>query len=349
MDYGNYKVEDLLMDNRFVNYCLRSNDGDIAHWERTLRDHPQLADRAEEARQLVLLMAVKVDERIKQEELRRLKTAMGGAIDKSIHLPGIRRLSQTAKRWLAVAAAVLMFGCVYLLSRSGNAVDHAIAFALEQARPDTVAVTGLGERQRVTLPDGSTVMLNGSSQLRVASGFNETHRVVWLEGDAFFEVAKQQEKPFVVRTATMVTTALGTSFRVSNYATLNEPYVMLATGKVKVNPIVSGKPTATTVLSPGQMAVLGGDGRMDNRTFDETTLNAWLERTLIFQGAGLAEIKAKLLDVYGVSLIADTGLTNTIAFTGQFINRPLAEVLDAIAFSNRVQFKLSEDRIYMIP
>lgn len=348
MEYGNYEIEDLLTDERFVNYCFRSNGDDTAHWERILRDYPQLAGRASEAKQLVLLMAVKVDDATKQVELRRLKGALGSGAAKTNRRPGVRRLPQKAKRWLAAAATVLVFGCAYLLFNRGSVVDRAILHALEQGQPDTIAVTGVGERRRINLPDGSLIVLNGSSQLRVAGGFNETHRVIWLEGDAFFEVAGQAQRPFVVRTAGMVTTALGTSFRVNDAESLDKPYVMLATGKVKVDAIRSGKAADAILLSPGQMAVLDSEEQIQQREFDKTTLTAWLERTLVFQGAGFTEIEAKLLDIYGVSIVADAQLAKTIAFTGQFTNRPLTEVLDAIAFSNRVQFTQSENRIDMV-
>ncbi len=348
MDYENYEIEDLLTDERFVNYSLRRNDEDIAYWEGILSERPQLAQLADEAKRLVLLLGVKADDATKQAELRRLKAALG-APAKEGYQQRVHRLSRSAKRWLATAAAVLLFGCAYLLVNRERVVDRAIAYALEQGQPDTIAVTGLGERRRIALPDGSVVVLNGNSQLRVASGFNENHRVIWLEGDAFFEVAKQVKRPFVVRTAGMVTTALGTSFRVNDHESLHRPYVMLATGKVKVHAVVSGKPTDETVLSPGQMAVLAGEGPIQRVGFDETTLHAWLERTLVFQGADFAEISVKLADVYGVSVVADERLAKSIAFTGQFTDRPLAEVLDAIAFSNRVRFELSENRIDMVP
>src|SRR5690606_38677711 len=162
-------------------------------------------------------------------------------------------LSRRAKRWLAVAATLLFVGSASLFFMRDNEVDRAITFALVQAQPQTVVQTAVGERQHFTLSDGSTALLNGSSRLRVADDFNGTHRVVWLEGDAYFEVAKNAEKPFIVRTASTKTTALGTSFRVTNYADQHQPQVMLTSGKVQVDHIVSGKSMASTILHPGQM------------------------------------------------------------------------------------------------
>ena len=350
MSHANYTIEDFLTDDRFVNYCLRTDEADIHYWEGILRNHPELAGLAKEAKSLVLLMSVKVDDEEKHRQLARLQAA----IDVSADLPvrqatSIYRLSRRAKRWLSVAATLLIVGSAYVFFTRENTVDSAIMFALEQAQPAMVAQTAIGERQRFTLADGSTALLNGSSQLHVADGFNSTHRVVWLEGDAYFEVTKNEEKPFIVRTASTVTTALGTAFRVTNYAGQHEPHVMLTSGVVQVNHIVAGKTVASTVLHPGEMANISADRPLVAHSFDLAEVTSWLARRLVFQGADFAEIKDKLYDVYGVSLIADDETAGTVAFTGQFADRPLQEVLDAIAFSNRVQFAIDGNQIYMTP
>jgi len=350
MGHANYTIEDFLTDERFVNYCLGTNEADIHYWEGILGNHPELAGMAKEANALIRLMAVKVDDEEKRRELARLQSAIDVPAELPIHqaIP-IYRLSRRAKRWLSVAATLLIVGSTYVFFTRENTVDHAITFALEQAQPAMIAQTATGERQRLTLADGSTALLNGSSQLHIADGFNSTHRVVWLEGDAYFEVTKNEDKPFIVRTASTVTTALGTAFRVTNYAGQQVPHVMLTSGVVQVNHIVAGKTVASTVLHPGEMANISADRPLAAHSFDLTEVTSWRARRLVFQGADFAEIKDKLYDVYGVSLIADEDAAKAVAFTGQFANRPLQEVLDAIAFSNRVQFAIDGNQIYMAP
>ena len=348
MDYSNYTIDDFLTDDRFVNYCLRTDRADVEYWDGILGRHPGLNGLAREAKALVLLMAVKVDDREKHQELNRLQAAMDVTPSSATRrrVP-IFTLTRGAQRWLAAAATLLLVGSAYLFVIRDHAVDRAIMFALEQVRPATVVQTATGERQQFTLPDGSTALLNGSSQLRVADDFNGTHRVVWLEGDAYFEVTKNAEKPFIVRTASTMTTALGTSFRVTNYTDQHQPQVMLTSGKVQVDHIVAGKSMASTILHPGQMAHVTTGRPLMAHPFDPGDITAWLACGLVFQGADFAEIKDKLYDVYGVSLIAENDVAQTVAFTGQFANRPLQEVLDAIAFSNRVQFSINDNQIRM--
>lgn len=350
MDHVNYTIEDFLMDDRFVNYCLRTDDADVNYWAGILDNRPELRGRAEAAKELILLMAVKVDDEEKHRELNRLQAAIDVTPNAPAHHPVfIATLSRRAKRWLAVAATLLFVGSASLFFMRDNVVDRAITFALVQAQPQTVVQTAVGERQHFTLSDGSTALLNGSSRLRVADDFNGTHRVVWLEGDAYFEVAKNAEKPFIVRTASTMTTALGTSFRVTNYADQTESQVMLTSGKVQVNHIVAGKSMASAILHPSQMTNITTDQPLVIQSFEQEQITAWLDRRLTFQGADFTEIKDKLYDVYGVSLVAESDVAQTVAFTGQFANRQLQEVLDAIAFSNRVQFTMDGNQLQIIP
>ena len=91
--------------------------------------------------------------------------------------------------------------------------------------------TALGEVQTITLHDGSRIFLNAGSEQRVPDKFAETTRFVWLEGEGFFEVAKDSLHPFIVETEKTRTEVLGTKFNMSAYAneavilTLNEKKV----------------------------------------------------------------------------------------------------------------------------
>src|SRR5690606_7272302 len=109
----------------------------------------------------------------------------------------------------------------------------------------------------------------------------------------------------------------------------------------------SGKSMASTILHPGQMTHVTANRPLTVDPFDPGEVTAWLACRLAFQGADFAEIKDKLYDAYGVSLTAEHEVAQTVAFTGQFANRPLQEVLDAIAFSNRVHFTMDGNRLHM--
>jgi len=90
-------------------------------------------------------------------------------------------------------------------------------------------------RTTVTLPDGTVVQLNAGSRLEITEAtFNRQKREVWLSGEAFFEVAKNPEKPFIIHTGTMQTTVRGTSFNVKAYGELGENVVSVRNGRVEI-------------------------------------------------------------------------------------------------------------------
>lgn len=343
MDYSTYTLEDFLADERFVNYCFETNEADVQYWENVLSEQPLLIEKINDAKALCMLLAVKTDVGEKKAALNRLEKAI------DLRTTHMQRLSINTKRWLSIAASLLLLACVYMLVPRQPSSLKAIQYALKQQATQVLATTNIEERRQITLSDGSTVLLNGNSNISVTMDYNEAYRIVWLTGSAYFEVAEDKRKPFVVITSSSATTALGTAFRVTHYPNQHEPFVMLASGKVQVDQLDEGRgPVSSIHLSPGEKATLGEGSPIVKSAFEPDEMTAWLERRLEFQAAGFDEIKEKLYDIYGISLMADDAIANRISFTGQFVNSGLSEVLDAIAFSNRLGLEIDDDRIHLI-
>jgi ferric-dicitrate binding protein FerR (iron transport regulator) len=99
-------------------------------------------------------------------------------------------------------------------------------------------ITAKGERAKVTLPDGSHVLLNVASRLEVPLNFSSGNRTVRLTGEAFFDIASHTGSPFTVMTGTTATRVLGTSFVVRHYTTDTATTVAVRTGKVSVRSVI---------------------------------------------------------------------------------------------------------------
>jgi len=349
MNYTTYTLEDYLANESFINYCFRTNQNDVAYWEEVLIQQPDLSEDIRQAKKICLLLGVRVDDIEKNEAFVELQKAIDTEEQKYI-LPREKthRLFGQNKWWISIAASILIITGAYLLLRPKTFVEEAITYALQQEAPPTVATTAIDQRKKITLPDGTHVLLNGTSQLSIASDFNQKHRIVWLVGEGYFEVAKDKTKPFIVRTASTVTTALGTAFKVKNYPNQDVSYVMLTSGSVQIDHIDAQQhKLATTILQPGQRAMLNKGEQLRVSSFDAQEINEWLTRKLTFQASGFDEIQTKLCDIYGVSLVADQNIASSLAFTGHFVDRELTEVLDAISFSNRMKFVIEGNKIIM--
>jgi ferric-dicitrate binding protein FerR (iron transport regulator) len=347
MDYTNYNIEDFLTDESFTNYCYDLNDSDKAHWENVILTQPLLKKKIGDARELCLLLGVRVSQADKQKELAKLKAAISGEKLKDMPVAKVRRM------WipgLAIAATLLVLAISYGLYKLNAPVSGAVLYSrVNTSTYHMVAQTEYSSRKVVVLPDGSQVTLNGSSTLQVANDYGQSDRHVMLVGEAFFEVKKDKTRPFVVLTNKTATTALGTSFKVSSYATSKMASVMLSTGKVKVEATQPKSNISDQVLIPGQQIVLNdGEHYFKRSGFDRNEIKNWLDTKIEFSNASFREIAEKINYIYGVHLTADDKAANKIMFTGRFGNKSLTEVLDAIGFVNNFTYTHQGDAIKIV-
>lgn len=141
-------------------------------------------------------------------------------------------------RWLAYAAVVLLmstFSMVFYFHKTTTPIDYA-----ELSNPN-------GQHSRILLPDSSIVYLSGGSKIRYEKTFLGTKRMVYLDGEAFFDVVHQSKRPFVVKSGEITTIVLGTSFNVKAYASENKVDVTVRTGKVGGNGVYRWKDPAGEV------------------------------------------------------------------------------------------------------
>lgn len=122
------------------------------------------------------------------------------------------------------AAAALLFGTFFLFTEMGGNKTNGLA----------EVTTMSGQTETAGLQDGSTVYVNGNSQFEYPTTFDKTTRAVKLEGEAFFEIAKDASKPFTIATSQLDVKVLGTSFNVYAYPDKTVEEVSVATGKVAV-------------------------------------------------------------------------------------------------------------------
>lgn len=177
----------------------------------------------------------------------------------------------------------------------GLAVAAALAIAVlpglrpEQSTTQTFA-TGKGERQRVTLADGSVLDLNAETRLSVTFA-RDARQVALGEGEAIFDVAHDAERPFTVAAGTRTIRVVGTQFDVrSRDGRLS---VTVASGRVEVRP-VAGTDGRTFLLTPGQRLAIGSAGAEALSAVDPQEAFSWRAGRLVYRDAPLAEVVADL-------------------------------------------------------
>lgn len=157
-----------------------------------------------------------------------------------------------------------------------------------------------GQRSRIVLPDSSAVYLGAGSRITFPEQFGANSRQVELEGEAFFEITKDSRKPFVVRTGSIRTRVLGTSFKIDAFK--NRPLtVAVATGKVRVDEYIKQGSKSLAILTPGQKVTYDqGMVKTANAEIDE--ISGWKAARLVFHNQSLKEITTELERWYNVEI-----------------------------------------------
>ena len=196
-----------------------------------------------------------------------------------------------------------------------------------------VIVVPNGHKQKVLLEDGTTVHLNSGSKLTCPQKFIGNTRRITLSGEAFFEVARNVKKPFIIESGKIITTVLGTSFNVQAYP--NEDIkVTVATGKVKVVSLnKSDKQSGSVFLEPGQQAVYSlKQAHLIQQQVSVNQFIDWQNNTLYFEYETLASVFKKLERVYGVHIHCDNKTTLQQTVKTSFRDDDIKTVMNDLQF-----------------
>lgn len=197
--------------------------------------------------------------------------------------------------------------------------------------------TGNGETYSIVLPDGTKVWLNAATTLRYApTKLERMERVVWVAGEAYFEVAKDKKRPFIVNSNGQKIEVLGTHFNVNTYKGVANTITTLAEGSVKVSTEKN-----SNYLKPGQQSITNG-GTINIETADLETALAWKDGKIYFKDAPLAEVMDEIARWYDVQIKYE-GKPEKALFNGGFSrSTKLSEVLEILKASN-IQSKLIKE------
>jgi transmembrane sensor len=207
------------------------------------------------------------------------------------------------------------------------------------------STTSRGQKLIITMNDGSRVYLNSSSMLSYPATFPSDEREVYLEGEAFFEVVKNENRPFLIHSGNITTTVLGTSFNVNGFDA-NNISVSVATGKVQVNiDDASGdttNPSNSAVLLPNQQAIYHKQNGLTIASIDIESFIAWKNNTLRFEDMSLQEVAVVLERWYNVTIEFDDLGIKKCRINGQYKDQTLKSVLESIQYMYKINYAFSE-------
>lgn len=195
---------------------------------------------------------------------------------------------------------------------------------------------------RLILADGTKIMVNSESVVRYPVNFSGSKREIWLEGEAYFEVARNESQPFIVHLAESDVKVLGTSFNVLAYKDESNTEVTLVEGKVEVK--TSGD---NEILLPGyQVQIDHITSRMENKKVDVALYTAWKEGVMRFDDLPLERLMLRLSRWYNIVFEFSQEELKGRLFSGGFKKyEELERVLNMIQKINDVKFSVVNDKI----
>lgn len=209
--------------------------------------------------------------------------------------------------------------------------------------------TPRGGQYKLVLPDGSLVWLNSASSIHFPTAFIGRERKVEITGEAYFEVAKNKDMPFKVKSTSSEIEVLGTHFNVNAYDDESSVKTTLLEGMVKVSGMEPGAKQLPKFLQPGQQAVIDKQGTiivMDNADIEEAI--AWKNGLFQFKSADLKAILRQIARWYDVEVVY-VGNVN-LHFTGQLTrNENVSSLFEKLALTGEVHFKIDGKKIIVSP
>jgi transmembrane sensor len=203
-----------------------------------------------------------------------------------------------------------------------------------------------GKTSKIILSDGSIIWLKGNhSSLRYPSHFTENQRVVTLEGEALFEVARDTLHPFIVRCAQLTTRVLGTSFNIRTHPGSIE--VALFTGKIEL----SDDKKQTIILKPHEKASYKTDVNQivveKAKPEEQASYTLGTQYDMHFDDSPISEVSKRIEEKFNVHFLVKNNTINDLLITADFTGQPLSQTLQMIARTLQVQCELKNDTVFL--
>ncbi len=240
------------------------------------------------------------------------------------------------KPWMRIAAAILFLVSIAIWQYPNINGENLVT-------TETIAQ----EKTTIELPDGTKVWLNQKSSLQYEKQFDK--RIVYLEGEAFFDVAKLNGKPFEIYAGASKTSVLGTSFNVRAYPDENKVEIAVETGKVAFS--AENKPSENALLTPGEFAVYTKTTeKVDKLTFTKLNAAAWKKGALRFRNSQLDEVIESLERYYDIDIkVSNNKIYNCIWNNTKTFEKPVLEdLLKQISYTNNLAYKPIKDKVFSL-
>jgi transmembrane sensor len=345
--YANYTLRDFIQDEHFIHWVKYPDADNTGFWESVRTNYPHQSVLMDQAVNLVNAFSTFYPE-VPDADIEKTRQAILDQYPRGRTFPISRQ-----RLYLSVAASVMLLLGFAFWFKSG---DISIPFAkkpLTGSKTEILAQNDGVTTKVITLPDSSTITLSPHSSVTYEMTGSD-RRVVHLEGEAFFSVTKNAQKPFFVFANGLITKVLGTRFKVSAYPNGEEVKVEVTSGRVRVYSTETGKddPESRGVtLTPNQQAVYRKkDLQLTRMVVEKPKVLVTIEqlKTYIYTDTPISKIFEGLEDIYGIKVVYDKEKFKNCRLNMSLSDESLFEKLELIGKVVEARYNIIDGEVIFI-
>lgn len=352
--YENYTLEDFISDDDFIQWAKYPTEESDSFWQAFIEKESDKAAVVRQAQLAVQQLALVSKQNTPKSEIPLIWDDLTSDLD----TPQKRIFSivqGSLSYWVAAACMILVMAGGYrwwYIKYHSTPQSMYAQLVSNTKNPLREIVNTTSSNLEIVLPDGSKSILEPKSRLSFSQAFKGVVREVYLSGEAFFDVKKNPEKPFLVYANGLIVKVLGTSFRVKAYEEDKQVMVQVKTGRVSVfahkttqNP---DPETEGLVLTSNQKVVFGKLDERLNRTLVEKPMLLLSSQELqkfSFNNAPVTKIFTALEKAYGVDIVFDEEVLANCSLTTSLTNENLFEKLDIICEGIEASYKVVDAQV----
>ncbi|MBN1181386.1 MAG: FecR domain-containing protein [Bacteroidales bacterium] len=244
-------------------------------------------------------------------------------------------ISLLKMRWIKIAVSLLIILGIGFLFR----------YTINQNKNYTITSSDCISKPQI-LPDGSEITLNTGSSLSYTSHFNKKIREVTLTGEAFFAVASDKEKPFLIHTLITTTRVIGTAFNIKTDTLSKSVKLCVESGKVEF--YNSDNPSHKVYLTKGEEGIFNIETQeLKKREISDANYLAWKTGALEFDDTPLREVFTTIENHYHTNIISRDSLIEDLRLTSEYSNQTLEQVFNELKLLLDIDYKIINDTIYV--
>jgi len=352
MDYSLYEPEDFAANESYLRYYFKLDPVDVFFWQNWISNHPEKLDVIISADQLISFAALQLPEEEFQQEMERLQQALAAGEEPVAAAPQRTMQSRLMRLYAAagIMLGILLVAGLFFYNRHSLSTRGADQLAVTDALQEMVNKNAAP--LKIQLADNSTVTLQQGARLLYPRRFTSGKREVYLQGEAFFEVSHDPDRPFYVYYNNLVTHVLGTSFNIRADERKKQVEVTVRSGKVEVYEQMPARKqqhraagSNGVILTPNQKVLYSENSRQFEALLVEDPLPlavpdpgaalvkgapAAVAEPFVFNTAPLPEVLHAFEQAYGIEIEVENERINNCHFSGDISDMDFNARLEVI-------------------